>query len=226
MPMMASLTISGLTHYDPTIWDDMQLPVPPIDPDDIGLSAGQLRNAWTIDKNSLVNYIGLVTMGMPLAYPDADFLKAAIQTWSIINLPTWQRIFDTMFYKYKPIWNKDGSYTESGNSRSTDSGSNTTSRTSAMNDTQYTHGYNDGTTTIDGLSWTHANKDIATGNDTSTITLGAINNITDSRQRTEKGNIGVTTTQQMIREEQELAMTNIYEIIADSFKRFFCVMIY
>lgn len=220
--MTASLTVSGMTAYDPTIWNDLQLPTPPIDPEDIGLEEGQLRDAWTIDRDTLVNYIGLKTMSMPLAFPDADFLRKAIHTWSAVNLPSWQRVFDTLFYKYNPIWNKDGTYSESGTARSVDSGSNTT--TSGSDNVHYTHGYNDGTTTIDGLTWTHADKDVGSGS--STIVLGTTNNLTDSRQRTEHGNIGVTTTQAMIEEERKLAMLNIFDIIADSFKNFFCIMLY
>lgn len=44
--------------------------------------------------------------------------------------------------------------------------------------------------------------------------------------RTEQGNIGVTTTQQMIREEREVSEFNIYGYIADRFKDEFCILIY
>lgn len=40
------------------------------------------------------------------------------------------------------------------------------------------------------------------------------------------GNIGVTTTQQMIEEERRIAEFNIYNYIVDDFKRTFCVMVY
>lgn len=55
-----------------------------------------------------------------------------------------------------------------------------------------------------------------TGTDTGTITR--------STRRT--GNIGVTTSQQMVREELEIAKENIYHLITDSFKHRFCVMVY
>lgn len=44
--------------------------------------------------------------------------------------------------------------------------------------------------------------------------------------RTETGNIGVTTTQQMIREERDISDFNIYGYIADSFKNEFCILVY
>lgn len=40
------------------------------------------------------------------------------------------------------------------------------------------------------------------------------------------GNIGVTTTQQMIEEERRVVRFNIADYIIDSFKRRFCLMIY
>jgi hypothetical protein len=43
---------------------------------------------------------------------------------------------------------------------------------------------------------------------------------------TERGNIGVTTTQQMIKEEREMALFSIYDTIADSFIKHFCIALY
>lgn len=49
---------------------------------------------------------------------------------------------------------------------------------------------------------------------------------TETRTRTEQGNIGVTTTQQMLKEEREVSQFSIYEFIADNFKQHFCLMVY
>lgn len=40
------------------------------------------------------------------------------------------------------------------------------------------------------------------------------------------GNIGVTTTQQMIREQREIVQFNIYDYIARAFVEFFCILVY
>lgn len=40
------------------------------------------------------------------------------------------------------------------------------------------------------------------------------------------GNIGVTTSQQMIEEERRVAQFNMYDYIVQDFKRRFCVMVY
>ena len=230
MGMSAILTISGMTAYDPSIWDNLTLPEPPTVPADIGLDVGQLRASWTINKDTLIEYICMVTDSMGLVHPDAAYMKRAIQTWSLVNYHSWQRYFDTLFYKYNPIWNKDGTYREDGEGSSTNSGHDTTETYSngSGSNTHYTHGYNSGDTTIDGKTWTHADLDqnAASGNNTTTTTLGTTNRTTDARIRTERGNIGVTTTQQMIKEEREIAMANIFDVIADSFKRFFCLQLY
>ena len=49
---------------------------------------------------------------------------------------------------------------------------------------------------------------------------------TDIFERTEQGNIGVTTTTQLIREQRELVQFNFYEYLTQAFKREFCVMVW
>lgn len=44
--------------------------------------------------------------------------------------------------------------------------------------------------------------------------------------RIEQGNIGVTTTQQMIKEQRESVMFSLYDVIMQDFKHEFCVMVY
>ena len=45
-------------------------------------------------------------------------------------------------------------------------------------------------------------------------------------ERTEQGNIGVTSTQQLIKEEREVAEFNIYDRISEDFRNRFCIMVY
>ena len=40
------------------------------------------------------------------------------------------------------------------------------------------------------------------------------------------GNIGVTTSQQMIQSERDLVVFNLYDVIAESFIENFCLMVY
>ena len=54
--------------------------------------------------------------------------------------------------------------------------------------------------------------------------------ITDSKQGTHTlhahGNIGVTTTQNMIRQERQIDLFNVYDIIIEDFKMRFCILVY
>lgn len=56
------------------------------------------------------------------------------------------------------------------------------------------------------------------GTDSGTIEMRKVGNA--------KGNIGVTTTQQMIQQEREVVEFNIYDYIVDSFKLRFCILVY
>ena len=45
-------------------------------------------------------------------------------------------------------------------------------------------------------------------------------------ERVEQGNIGVTSTQQLMTEEREVARFNIYDQISEDFRNRFCIMVY
>ena len=170
-------------------------------------------------------------MGMCVAVPDADWLKQAIGTWSNAHIHEWQRMFDTLFYKYNPLWNKDATinedYTDYYGKTDSNAGSiGTTGNTTA---TGFTHGYNDGEVqSDDGLKWTHADK--TKGNSSTTTTESTTRtyggNDRRAREVKERGNIGVTMVQVMIEKERELAKFNIEEFLADEFKKTFCLMIW
>lgn len=59
---------------------------------------------------------------------------------------------------------------------------------------------------------------MSTGNETETVVV--------THEWQKGGNIGVTTTQQMIEAERETVLFNIYHVIADSFHRTFCLDVY
>ena len=67
-----------------------------------------------------------------------------------------------------------------------------------------------------------------TGSDTGTVSrhYTASDTGTVTHRRTEQGNIGITTTQQMIKEEREIALFNVYTYITESFKERFCILVY
>lgn len=310
---------------------------------------------WSLDSNTLINNLLLETANLNVIYTNPAILRYAISTWAAKEKHIWQSLFETMFYRYNPIWNKDGTYKEtatetrnllSGLTRSitnsktgtideteeleksyrnaddkwltddntntknlTDSNSGKLTTTDKKDESIVNTGYTDNTGTVkntgtedntnsvsaynstgfsnrdknlrtddltrtdnlrrtdnlqedydtdniteetDTRSIAHTGTDInnrvihenisyhITGSDDTTKSTNTseseTGSITDSGTNTgtvgniiEKrdfGNIGVTKTQEMIRDEREIVKFNIYDYIIDSFKHRFCIMLY
>lgn len=65
---------------------------------------------WDIDKDTLVDNILLETAELNVLYTDPEFMQFAIKAWSEKELPVWQSLYETLFFKYNPVWNKDGTF--------------------------------------------------------------------------------------------------------------------
>lgn len=74
-----------------------------------------------------------------------------------------------------------------------------------------------GTDTVDHTG----TQDVDTTVDRDTTDTGTI-----TTSRTEQGNIGLTSTQELIRQQREIVQINIIDIIIDDFKRRFCLGVY
>ena len=204
----ASLSVLGLYNYDATIFDGMTVPE-------------------GVDKDEVVAEILKETANLETAVPNAPLLKILITHWSKINQWNWSKLFETTQFEYNPIWNKDGVITETrtrnnerttGNTR-TESGTDTTSGTSE----NQVQGFNSNTyqpsdQSIDSGTDTHSNTSTESGTDNTEES--------ETNERVEQGNIGLTSTQQLIEEERKVSMFNIYKTIAEDFKKEFCILVY
>lgn len=372
---MLRAMITPLTMYqlDNTVFDGITLPSRPFTDrgyDDLFLTG------WDMDKTVFINNLLMETAELNVLYTNPEFFKFAVSQWAAKEKAVWQSLYETIFFKYNPIWNKDGTIkrdaeevrdlangrtvnsishdagTEtSGNTRTTDAtetterdetsqrayretmdGTVTDEKTPGTTDTsQITYNVNEnrdlttanggtittvGSDDTDGTSETavsaydantyqprektitHSENDttqtvtdrktvdedgdiLKTGTETTVLshtgsdsnvttydTTKEINDdlnshtddvernldetVTDSGNRSnnrwgtddttesgtqtgsvetsdttaEHGNIGVTTTQQMIQAERELVRFNIYDVIIESFKQRFCILIY
>ena len=231
MAMTAVITLAGMLNYKPDLFDEMVLPTPPIDAAAIGLQADQLRSAWTIDKDELAEFIALHTAGMSLVYADGDFMKHILGTWSKAHIHEWQRLFDTLFFRYNPLWNKDGKISETGtdNQFGIENESLNGYANGNNKNTGYTHGYDGGAThEDDGLTWSHAEKSVGTDHADSGSSRNKQHSDTLNKihTTTEQGNIGVRSSQELIEQERNLALFSIDEFIADAFKKQFCLMLW
>lgn len=363
-----SLRVTPLTMYqiDNTCFDGLKACLPQRPTNNRGY-ADLLLVGFDVDEDVFINNLLMEVAEMQLIYTQPDFFKFAVTNWALKEKDIWQRLYDTVFYKYNPIWNKDGTIRDTGletrnlsNSTTTEgetsktqtgttsntrtdggeteetrdlnisrnetettyeegtnnetrnltgsdnatknltyghtnlksntgtqanSGTdNTTNQVSAYNDTgfvnrdksenttgntrtdnlleqdngQDTESGTDNHATSDSGTVNHAltnDKEVRTDSsqdDTGTVTTTHDNTITDSGSnsvtetgensntttgsetgtignnltRIEQGNIGVTTTQQMIEAERQLVKFNIYDVIIDSFKQRFCLLLY
>lgn len=156
-----------------------------------------------LDRETVINGILMKSSELEVLYPDPEYMKNAIRIWSSYRITVWQSLYDTTQYDYNPIWNKDGIITETENrDTSSNASGEGTQAVKAFNESNWA----DHTKTNSGAS--------STGKEAIT------------RERREQGNIGVTTTQQMIREERDISEFNTIEYIIDDFQNEFCVMIY
>ena len=156
-----------------------------------------------MDKDTLVTLILQNTFNISCVYFDADFLKAAITAWSIANQYKWRTLQTSTEFTYNPIENYDRkeSYTNTNKGAVSSNGTGTSYATAFNSDDDKKTGKStsDGTTTQD---------------------------LTHTVEGNIHGNIGVTTTQQMIKSERDVANYSVYMVIVEDFKREFCVLVY
>ena len=225
MRRLALLSILALYHEDPTIFDNLTIPLEPTPSDTV-----EYIDSFRPDKAVVVAGILEKCAELEVIYPDPEAMKEAIGYWSRRQFHIWQRFLDTFLYKYNPIWNVDGTTTRTGSISDSGSGSETEgySRSgthSGETDTNTTAAFN-------SSAWENADKSVKTYDNpwTEEEERGRERSDESSRKSTETerrtGNIGVTMTQQMIKAERELLDINYYDIIIEDFKRNFCLMVY
>lgn len=224
MALRATMSLLGLYQADPTLFDNMELPE--------GLEADTLRDNMICELAEL-----------EVIYPDPVFMKSAIGFWSKKQLHVWTELYETLLYDYNPIWNKDGTKTETRNLAATedvtDGNSHSHDITSTRNlahtddstTTESVFGFNSSTaadankTVLDmDTSDTGTVRDAGSSSDTRTIDRDTTDTGTVTIK--EQGNIGVTSTQELIERQREVVQFNVYDYIIADFRKRFCLMVY
>lgn len=142
---------------------------------------------------------------LSLVYSAPDVLKEMIGVWSQTRKPIWEHLYNLAVTDYNPIENYNKSETK-GTGRSGGRNGNNKKQ-------NYNYGFNEA-------------EKRAHHDDTEEEYSDTFNEAGQENTHTQ-GNIGVTTTQQMI--EQELNIRpklDIYNFIIEEFKSEFCIMIY
>ena len=108
---MAVLSIMGLYNYDNTVLNGLinNLPSPikvPVDsyPD-------LYFTPEPLDSDALIGELLLECAELEVLYPSVTTMSQAVNVWAITHKKVWQDYYNTMWYKYNPIWNKDGTIT-------------------------------------------------------------------------------------------------------------------
>ena len=217
-----TLSILGMYNQDNEILDDHHLYLPE-----------------GVDRSTIIPLILSETAELEVLYPRPDTMKTVVKAWSFARLSAWERMLDALEEEYNPLHNYDRTEVETGTNTGSegetgtiqtaedisDTGSNQTSATT----TDQVTGYNSNTFADD-------NKQLASGSassmnardrdETETRNLTHTRNLAHARNLHIFGNIGIVTSAQMLTGELEVRATDIYRIIVDEFKQYFCLMIY
>lgn len=176
------------------------------------------------------------TAELEILYPEPTTLGTVIKAWATARGPAWAKMAAALNAEYNPIHNYDRSETEAiereGESNKSSSldrsvGSSTTGTDSASL-TSDRAGYNSSAANAP------RSKDSSSGSSSTTFESSqgdswaeeGANAETVSRTSRISGNIGVTTSQQMIQAELELRRQDIYRLIVQEFKTMFCLGVY
>ena len=235
----AKITLIGIENYlnpDHSVFEQMQLPV-------------------GIDRQILIDTILMRCQECELLYSDPDFLINAVNVWSRKNYRVFDKWEKALNIEYDPLYNydrteeytdtHDGTLTSNGGNTQTNNLTNSTDITrtdnlASTNDETITHSekaFND-------LSYVGTTQDVVDqdGSQTGTVRnagtvtdTGTVSTVTNNPAKSDYtnphkarlfGNIGVTTSQQMLQSELDIARWNLYEHIADLFCQEFCIMVY
>lgn len=172
------------------------------------------------------------TAELEILYPDPDTLGTVIKAWTTARAPAWARMAQALEAEYNPIHNYDRaeSWTESKTGSGQRSGTNdrSTTGTGSSSGSLVTDraGYNSQAATNPAQRNTSTGTDQSSGTQADEWTEDTSSEEAVTRQGNVSGNIGVTTSQQMIQSELELRKTDLYQTIIQEFKTMFCILVY
>ena len=164
---MATLSLLGLYNYDESLLDGLIESLP----NRYGIPSGYADSYYTdviIDPQTVVENLLVECAEFEILYSDFNALKRIIKIWSAKEKLVWQKMYNTICYKYNPIWNKDGKsvWTErqsaTGKKTETEKGSKTTNANGTTNDEYTTTSNTTNKTTGTGTN-TRTGSDETTG---------------------------------------------------------------
>ena len=222
------LSIIGLYMADNTIFDNFQIPT-------------------GIDRTTLTDNLMMELGEFEVLYPDSDFMKAAIGSWSAKQISVWNKLYNTLLLEYNPLENYDRqeSWTDSAEGTSLSRTDSTGSQNGSTADTDARTDTGEGTDTLTVAGFnsndlsnrektenknkleSHDSREIHTLMEHSDEANASGESTHDSQHSGRvHGNIGVTTSQQMLEAEREVVKFNVMDYIINEFKNRFCILLY
>lgn len=164
-----------------------------------------------IDRDMLIHAILLRAGDFEVLYPNPEFMKDVIDSLFMRWYRTFEKWVNALNIEYDPLSNYDRKEEWTDNSKADAS----TSSASKSDDTLKVSAYD---------SDMMHDKEKTSANNSSSITSKS--NANNKRTGRAYGNIGVTTSQQMLDAELTIARFNLYNQIADIIVRDICIMVY
>lgn len=233
---MATMTIAGMYQFKNGLFDNLNLPD-------------------GINKDDVVSQILLDGSNFEILYSDFKFMQDAIGLWSNTWYHTFEKWQNALSLEYNPIENYDRmeDWTDSSinkmnrnsvenrnlsNSMKSDRNlQSVTKNTGSDTNLHNVSPYDSGAYVADSQDIANINNQSETA-DTGTMTTNGLDsgtitntgNDSSNMDSTHKGrmhgNIGVTTSQQMLEAELKIARFNLIKQISDVFIKDFCIMVY
>lgn len=195
-----TLTLIGLYNYDRTLFDNLSLPE-------------------GLDKDLFIESLLIKSGEFELLYPDGDFMKSYIGTWS----KKWYGTFQKWLIGSKADWNPIENYDRYEDITDVKEGN---TNTTGKNELKVEGSEESEVSAYDSSSYQPSGK---TSNNSETTT-GISNDIKEDETLTHTGhihgNIGVTQASEMLKNWYDISEWNLYDHMSDIFIREMCIPIY
>lgn len=214
--MATLLTVSGLLEWDETVLDGFNSC---IDYTRVEVYPKREYEFYSGLENQRAKEKVVYECGMlECLHQDPETFKGAVYQWVSANSYRWTRLFQTTLYKYNAISNYDRTEeweeTDEEHEAQNGEGSNNGNSTATHNVGAYNN------------DMQKAGEDVSEGSSSYNATGSKDSNKTRKHRARMFGNIGVTTTQEMIESERRVVSFDIADIIAKEFRQQFCIAVY
>lgn len=200
-----------------------------------------------IEKDNVVDNIILECGEFETLYSDPSFMRSAVGVWSNKHYRTFKKWITALNLEYNPLENYDRQedWTDTGDENTKvkftdDTTTETDSSTTSEGSSNQNGNTEDLVSAFDSNTYQESEKHVIDTDEDHTDEVTSNTTLTnDSEQNTEgekdtidkhtgriHGNIGVTTSQQMLQSELDIARFNIIQEITNLFMTELCICVY